>query len=286
MAGKENFYALIKEKNEWSNKSEKNPADFDAKFHLFLDTKAKEFRNDGIKERWFSIPDVPALERAATGHKHGPETNLPAVIRTDFLPLENYILQTGRTCALTSFRMILRALGKQVPTYEELMGKPWYDIEGSLAERDHRRYLNKAGDCADIKETRVVINCAYADKDSALTEAIFKLLSEGNYLYVSVNWQRLHGQPSSNGESYLDHGIVLNGARETEKPVQENRFNFLITDPNHPRYHNIWVPKDLLFKSMLDEVKIYGYRVSRPKLSERIIRSVKRSRPVARFEAE
>lgn len=265
-----------KNKGIWENEKE-NP-DYDI---LLLKEKYSslfsKFGNKDIEKRAFLIPDVPELEKAAQSHRGGSEIPLSAV-RQIILPVTSFREQIGRTCGLTSFRIILGALGKPVPSYEEIMGIPFDQITGSN-EKNHRKFLNQS--YKDIKETKISIIDFTPAEYPILREAIFKLFAEGNYLYVVVNWQKLHGIYHPNGSSKYDHAIVLSGARETEEPVQGSKINYLITDPNHRNYHDIWISERLLFKAVLNEVLIYGYRIEAPSVKERIKKKLTGARPVA-----
>lgn len=224
-------------------------------------------------------PPIPELEISATKHKEEREVNVPQVVRSHKLPLEHYIPQIGLTCALTSFIMIMGALGKKIPTYEEIMGKPASEIIGSFADIDHRRFLNTKRDFSNVKETVVAGKLTRLNK-SKLTETIFNLLSEGNYLQVDVSWAKLRGESRPEDKYSLNHGIIVHGARETVLPVQGSKINFLITDPNSEEYHGIWISSDLLYTAMINKVKIFGYKVKKPKIGEIVIKKFTKRRPL------
>lgn len=244
----------------------------------------KKFKNKFENEnRWFSIPDVPELEKSAKYHIDGREDNLPGIIRHVALQVRNFRLQYGQTCGLTTFQMILGSLDKPVPSYEEVMGKPWHEISGSRSV-DYRRLLASHRVYSDVKETVLFVGDLKNGKKEILRESIFKLLDEGNYMFAAVNWQNLHGRKHPDGSSgRYDHAIVVSGVRETLEPVQGDKINYLITDPNHPSYHNIWISERLLFESMLHSAKIYGYRIARPKITERIRKKLLGRRPVSAY---
>ena len=159
----------------------REPDDFNFAHYL------KKFGNEERNEKWFAIPDVPELERAVKKHKEGLEEDLPLTTRCIVLPVADYRQQIGRTCGLTSFRMILGALGKPIPNYEEIMGIPFNDIDGSN-ESDHNRFLNSSAEFSDVKERVLSIPNFGRDLREPLRNRIFQMLGDGNYLYAKVNW--------------------------------------------------------------------------------------------------
>lgn len=229
-------------------------------------------------KRRLVVADVPELEVCASKHRFEDEQDIP-YIRQTVLPVNEYFSQIGKTCGLTSFRLILGALGKKVPSYEDVTGKSVDEIKGTW-EREHNRFLDRSKDFLDVKVTNVRIHGVKEQKE-LVREEIFSLLGEGQYLYVPINWMKLHGRWHPEGRKDNDHAIVVHGARETAAPIEGAKVNFLITDPNSVRYHNIWIPENLLYQAFArDYADISAYKLEAPTLKERVKKRFTGKRPV------